>query len=372
MNDAPTPAATTRRLASGLPDFPWDVLAPYGDRARTHADGIVDLSVGTPVDPTPESAQRALAEAANAPGYPTAAGRPELREACARWLRRSLGVDVAPTAIVPSIGSKEMVAALPRLLGLAPGGIVVIPRIAYPTYAVGAVLAGCSFVATDEPESVPDAAMVWLNSPGNPTGAVTEPGRMAEIVAWARARGVPVASDECYVELGWEAEPVSLLHPSVAGDSHEGLLVLHSLSKRSNFAGYRFGFAAGDPDLMRDVLAVRKHAGMMVPLPVQAAAIAALDDDDHAAEQKQRYGRRRRVVRAALEGAGFRIEHSEAGLYLWTTRDEPCWDTVAWFADRGVLVTPGDFYGPQGARHIRVAMTATDDQVAAFAGRLAS
>jgi succinyldiaminopimelate transaminase len=347
------------------------VLAPFGELARLHPDGIVDLSVGTPVDPTPDVVQEALRAAANAPGYPTAAGRPELRAACARWLARSLGVEVAPDAIVPAIGSKELVAALPRLLGMAPGARIAVPAIAYPTYAVGAVLAGCEFVATDEPESVDGAALIWLNSPGNPTGAVLAPERMAEIVSWARSTGAIVVSDECYIELGWDAQPVSLLHPSVSGGTHEGILALHSLSKRSNLAGYRFGFAAGDQDLVSEILAVRKHAGMMVPSPVQAAAIAALDDDAHVAAQKARYGQRREVLRAALEDAGFRIDRSEAGLYLWCTRDEPCWDTVRWCAERGVLVTPGDFYGPAGARHVRVALTATDDQIGAAAARLA-
>lgn len=370
MSGAPEPAAA--RVGHGLPDFPWDVLAPFGDRARAHPDGIVDLSVGTPVDPTPEIAQAALRAAADAPGYPTAAGRIELRDAAARWLARSLDVHLPPTAIVPSIGSKEMVAALPRLLGLAPGSAVVIPRIAYPTYAVGAVMAGCRYVATDEPESVPDAALVWLNSPGNPTGAVLDPARATEILSWARKRGAIVASDECYIELEWDAKPVSVLHRSVSGASHDGVLALHSLSKRSNLAGYRFGFAAGDPALISGILAVRKHAGMMIPTPVQAAAIAALDDDEHASVQKERYRQRREIVRGALTASGFRIDHSEAGLYLWATRDEPCWDTVSWFADRGILVTPGDFYGPAGDRHIRVAMTAHDDRIAAFAARLSS
>jgi succinyldiaminopimelate transaminase len=316
--------------------------------------------------------QAALAAAADAPGYPTAAGRPELRAACSRWLARTLRAEVAPEAIVPAIGTKELVASLPRLLGLATGARVAIPRIAYPTYAVGAVLAGCEFVATDEPETVDGAALVWLNSPGNPTGEVLAPERMAEIVRWARATGAIVVSDECYIELGWETQPVSLLHSSVSGGTHDGILALHSLSKRSNLAGYRFGFAAGDPGLVGEMLAVRKHAGMMVPSPVQAAAIAALDDDAHVAVQKARYGARRQVLWSALVEAGFRIDHSEAGLYLWATRGEPCWDTVRWCAERGVLVTPGDFYGPAGDRHVRVALTATDDQIAAAAGRLAA
>lgn len=360
----------TASSSPSLPDFPWDRLAPLGDAARRHPGGIIDLSVGTPVDPTPAIVQAALAAAADAPGYPTAAGREETRAACARWLHRVTGAQVPTSAIVPAIGSKEMVAGLPRLLGLGPGSRVVIPRIAYPTYAVGAVLAGAEYVATDEPESVSGADLVWLNSPGNPTGRVTSPARLAEIVAWARQTGTPVVSDECYLELGWDAEPVSLLHPSVSGGSNEGLLVLHSLSKRSNLAGYRFGFLAGDEAVMARILNVRKHAGMLVPTPIQAAAVAALDDDAHVVEQRERYRARREVLRSAVETAGFRIDDSEAGLYLWASRGEPCWDTVAWFAERGVLVTPGDFYGPDGARHVRLALTASDVAIGEVADRL--
>ncbi len=347
------------------------MLAPLADSARSHPEGGIDLSVGTPVDSTPELVQRALREASNAPGYPTAAGREETRAACSRWLARSTGATVSTSAIVPAIGSKEVVAGLPRLLGLSAGSRIVIPTVAYPTYAVGGVLAGAEVIASDEPESVDDVDLVWLNSPGNPTGAVMSGERLAQIVAWARETGTVVASDECYIELGWDAEPISLLHPSVAGDSHDGLLVLHSLSKRSNFAGYRFGFLAGDPALMSEILLVRKHSGMMVPTPIQAAAVAALDDEAHAAEQKERYRRRRGVLAAAVTAAGFRIDHSEAGLYLWISRDEPCWDTVRWFADRGVIVTPGDFYGPQGDRHVRMALTATDDDIDRVPARLA-
>lgn len=365
-------ATIRERVADALPDFPWDVLAPFADLARQHPGGAVDVSVGTPVDPTPSIVQAALTSAANAPGYPTTAGREDLRRACQGWLERALGVQVEPTAILPGIGSKEIVASLPRLLGLAPGSRVAIPRIAYPTYAVGAILAGAECVATDEPESVDGAALVWLNSPSNPTGAVLPAERMAEIVAWARATGAVVVSDECYIELGWDVEPVSILHPSVSGGSHDGVLAVHSLSKRSNLAGYRFGFVAGDPALVGDLLAVRKHIGMMVPTPVQVAAIAALDDDAHVTQQRDVYGRRRDRLAAALTAAGFRIDHSEAGLYLWATRGEPCWDTVRWFAERGIVVTPGDFYGPAGAEHVRVALTATDAQVAAVAERLSA
>ena len=359
------------RVADALPDFPWDVLAPFAQRAREHPQGAVDLSVGTPVDPTPEAFQRALVASANAPGYPTTIGREDLRVAACGWLARQHQVSVSPSGIIPTIGSKELVASLPRLLGLAAGDRIAIPRIAYPTYAVGAVLAGCEYVATDEPESVEGARLVWLNSPSNPTGAVLSPERLAQIVAWGRENDVVVVSDECYIDLGWESQPTSVLHPSVSGGDHTGILSLFSLSKRSNMAGYRLGLLAGDPKLVGDVLEVRKHSGMMVPAPVQAAAIAAFDDEDHVAIQRERYRRRREVLRGALVAAGFSIEHSEAGLYLWATRGEPCWDTVAWFADRGIVVTPGDFYGPAGRQHIRMALTGTDEQVDSVPGRLA-
>ena len=323
------------------------------------------------MDPTPELIQDALRHAANAPGYPTAAGREELRAACSRWLDRVTGADVPASAIVPAIGSKEMVAGLPRLLDLGPGSRIVIPTIAYPTYAVGAVLAGAEFIATDQPETVEGVGLVWLNSPGNPTGSVMSVARLQEIVAWAREVGAVVVSDECYIELGWESEPVSLLHPSVSGGSQDGLLALHSLSKRSNLAGYRFGFLAGDPALVSRILLVRKHSGMMVPSPIQAAAIVALDDDEHVVEQKERYRRRRELLAAAVREAGFRIDHSEAGLYLWMTRDEPCWDTVRWFAARGIVVTPGDFYGAEGRQHVRMALTVSDDLAGQVPARLA-
>ncbi len=358
-------------MAARLPEFPWDVLAPFGDAARRHAGGIIDLSVGTPVDPTPQLIQTALSAAADAPGYPTTAGREDLRAACSAWMARRLGVDVPSSAVLPSIGSKELVSSLPMQLGVRAGATVVVPRIAYPTYAVGAVLTGATPIATDDPESVDDASIVWLNSPGNPTGSVLTAERMAEIVAWARGRGVVVISDECYIELGWDETPVSVLHPSVSGGSADGILALHSLSKRSNLAGYRFGFVAGDSGLITELLAVRKHIGLMVPAPVQASAIAAWNDDAHVDTQREIYRRRRGILAAAVTEAGFSIDASTAGLYLWITRGEPCWDTVKWFADRGVLVTPGDFYGSAGELHVRVALTATDERIDAVPARLA-
>ncbi|MFD0683283.1 succinyldiaminopimelate transaminase [Actinomadura fibrosa] len=358
-----------------LPDFPWDRLEPYKRRAAGHADGIVDLSVGTPVDPTPRVVREALAAAADAPGYPATYGTPALRESVAGWLRRRLGVTGAdPDAVLPVIGTKELVAWLPTLLGVGPGDKVVFPELAYPTYDVGARLAGAEPVRTDGLLALGPSAprIVWVNSPSNPTGKVLPAEHLRKVVAWARERGAVVVSDECYLEFGWDPDdpPVSVLHPDVCGGSHEGLLAVNSLSKRSNMAGYRGGVVTGDLALVRRLLEVRKHAGMIVPAPVQAAMAAAFDDDAHVDEQRERYARRRAALRAAFEGHGFRVDHSEASLYLWATRDEPCWDTVAHLASLGVLAAPGEFYGQAGARHVRVAFTATDERVAAAVERL--
>ncbi len=368
------PAGAPRRsLTSALPDFPWDSLARAKARAGAHTDGIVDLSVGTPVDPTPELGRQALAGAADSPGYPLTSGTGPLREAMAAYLTERWGaVGLAPSATLPAIGTKELVAWLPTLLGLGPDDLVVFPTMAYPTYEVGARIAGCRFLAADDPAEVADErpALVWLNSPSNPTGQILDAGELRRRVDWARARGAVVASDECYGEFGWDAEPVSVLHPSVSGGDLTGLLALHSLSKRSNLAGYRAGFVAGDEALVDELLAVRKHAGMIMPRPVQEAMRVLLADQDHVLEQRDRYARRRALLRPALEGAGFTIDHSEGSLYLWATRGEDGRETVSWLADRGILVAPGDFYGAAAAQHVRVALTATDERVAAAASRL--
>jgi succinyldiaminopimelate transaminase len=353
-----------------LPDFPWDRLIPAKDRAAAHPDGLVDLSVGTPVDPVPPAVQAALAAAANAPGYPLTAGSPTLREAISAWVVRSCGVPEG-FGVLPTIGSKELVAWLPTLLGVGPGDTVVIPVVCYPTYEVGVRLAGAEVVRADSLLSLGPSTrvkLVWVNSPSNPTGRVLPDAHLRKVVDWARERGAVVASDECYLTLGWDAEPVSAL--SVCGSSYDGVLSVHSLSKRSNLAGYRAGFVAGDPALVARLLEIRKHAGMMMPAPVQAAMVAALSDDTHAVEQRTRYGRRREMLAAAFTAAGFTIEHSEAGLYLWMTRGEDGWSTVDWLALHGILVAPGDFYGPAGAHHVRVALTASDERCAAAVARL--
>lgn len=363
------------RVSGRLPDFPWDRLIPLGELARDHPDGIVDLSVGTPVDPTPAVVRSALAAAADSPGYPTTIGRPETRQACLDWLVRRFAVTgLGLDAVLPVIGTKELIGSLAVHLGLGPGDLVVRPELAYPTYDVGAALAGARAVATDSLTALgPETpALVWLNSPSNPTGRVLPVEHLRKVVDWCRERGVLLVSDECYLELGWEATPVSVLHPDVCGGSHEGILAVHSLSKRSNLAGYRCGFVAGDPTVVGELLAVRKNLGLQLPAPQQAAMIAALADDTHVDEQHGRYAARRSLLRAALEGAGFRIDHSEASLYLWATRDEPCWDTAGWLASLGILVAPGDFYGHAGSRHVRVALTATDERISAACSRLSS
>ncbi len=363
-----------RTLASRLPAFPWDSLLPAAELARSHPGGIVDLSIGTPVDPVPEVVRAALRAADNSPGYPQTAGTAAVREAAAGWLARRHGVRVDPAAVLPVIGTKEFIALLPTLLGCGPGDVVAHPALAYPTYDAGARLAGATPVGADGvvalgPERV---RLAWLNSPSNPTGQVLPAEHLRKVVSWARERGAVVASDECYLELGWESRPLSILHPDACEGSHDGLLAVHSLSKRSNLAGYRAGFVTGDPALIAELLEVRKHVGMLVPAPVQAAMAAALADDAHVEEQRARYAARRGKLRPALEAAGWAVEHSAAGLYLWAAHPElDCWASVQRLAGAGILVAPGEIYGPAGIRYVRVALTATDERIDAAVSRLA-
>lgn len=363
-------------MSASLPEFPWDTLAAAKAAAAAHPDGIVDLSVGTPVDPVAPLIREALAAASSAPGYPATAGTARLRESAVAALNRRFDVTgLTEAAVLPVIGTKELIAWLPSLLGIGAGDVVVVPELAYPTYDVGARLAGAHVQRADSltqlgPQS---PALLYLNSPSNPTGRVLGIDHLRKVVGWARERGVLVASDECYLGLAWEPanKPLSVLHPSVCDGDHTGLLAVHSLSKSSSLAGYRAGFLAGDAEVVAELLAVRKHAGMIVPTPVQAAMVAALDDDEHEKVQRERYARRRAILLPALRAAGFSVDHSEAGLYLWASRGQACRDTVGWLAERGILVAPGEFYGPGGAKHVRVALTATDERIAAAVQRLA-
>lgn len=364
----------TAQLSARLPDFPWDTIAAAKARASAHPGGLCDLSVGTPVDPVPQIAIDALAAAApNWAGYPTTWGTPALRRAILDYLEIRWGArGLSDSGVLPVIGTKELVAWLPTLLSIGPGDTVVFPRIAYPTYAVGALLAGGAAVPCDDPSALADLRprLVWINSPANPHGAILGAAELRTWVDAARACGAVLASDECYGEFAWDAEPTSVLHPDVNGGDLTGVLALHSLSKRSNVAGFRAGWVAGDPALVVDLLEVRKHAGMMVPGPIQEAMVPLLADQAHVVEQRSRYLARRAMLRPALEAAGFRIDHSEGSLYLWASRGENCRATVDFLAGLGILAAPGDFYGADADQHVRIALTASDERIAAAAARL--
>jgi len=270
--------------------------------------------------------------------------------------------------VLPTIGSKELVALLPFLLQAKR---ILIPEIAYPTYRVGGILAGAEIIEVGiDPRNWPETGvdLVWINSPSNPTGRVHSREELQAVISWSRRTKTPVASDECYLPFSDQKSGESIL--DLADGDNQGLLAVHSLSKRSNMAGYRGAFIAGDSSLISRLLEIRKHMGMMVPQPIQRAMAVSLADEEHVKEQADRYRRRRAVLRAALEASGFTIEFSEAGLYLWCTRDEEDWSTVSWFAERGILVTPGNFYGQLGSSHVRIALTATDEQIADAAARI--
>ena len=326
---------------------------------------MIDLSQGTPVDPTPDFIQSAFKAASNSPSYPVTAGTSELREAIRSWAINRLGAS-GEFGVLPLIGSKELVAWLPTILESKQ---VLYPEIAYPTYLVGAMIAKSQALAVDfDAGSWPKADLAWVNSPSNPTGRVSSDSEIISAINWARSTGGIVISDECYLEFGENIEPKSIL--ALTNGDNRNILAVHSLSKRSSMAGYRAAMLIGDQDLIAKILEVRKHAGMMVPLPVQRAMVAALADSNHVAAQRDLYIARKVKVRSAIWRHGFKVEHSDAGLYLWATRDESDWQSVEWFANYGALVTPGHFYGQKGDRHVRIAMTATDTQIDDLVKRL--
>lgn len=368
-----------------LPQFPWDTLERAKTAASQHPGGLIDLSIGTPVDPTPVIARDALREAADAPSYPPAIGIPEVREAIVSWWQRRRGAShLSPDSVLPTIGSKEMVALLPAMLGLGSGDVIVHPATAYPTYDVGARLAGATPYPSDAgPEAWPAGTkLVWLNSPGNPHGHVLSREELAATVAAARERGIVIASDECYAELPM-AEPYlsdgvpSVLSDDVCGSDASGLLALYSLSKQSNLAGYRAAFIAGDTDLIARLREIRKHAGFLLPTPVQRAMVAVLADDEHVARQRAAYQARREVLAAALTNAGLEIDpRCVAGLYLWARRpgteasEAASLALVDDFAARGILIAPGSFYGTAGFGWVRIALSASDSKIRDAAERL--
>ena len=359
------------------PVYPYDRLAGAREKADAHPGGVVDLSIGTPCDPPPAFVVETLSASGAERGYPPSIGSADLRDAAGAWLARRLGV-VGEPALAACVGTKEFVATLPQWLNLRQPGrdTVLYPALAYPTYEMGAVLAGLRAVPVPvdktwrldlgrvKDEDAARALVLWVNSPGNPAGQVDDLGAAA---AWGRERGVLVASDECYVEYTWSGSPRSVLQ-----HGFEGVLAVHSLSKRSNVAGLRVGFYAGDADLVRYLSEVRKHAGFMVPGPAQAAAVAALGDQAHVDEQRERYRRRLERFRQVLAALGVDAPMPEGGFYLWA----PAPDGDAWAftdrlaADAGVLVSPGEFYGPAGAGHVRIALVQPDDRIELVAQRL--
>jgi succinyldiaminopimelate transaminase len=359
------------------PPYPYDRLDAFKALGAALPGGIVDLSIGTPCDPPPRSVVEVLASSDTERGYPASIGSAPLREAFSRWMSRRFAVDVPASQIAACVGSKEFVATLPQWLHLRSPrrDTVLYPAVSYPTYEMGATLAGCRAVAVacDEAgrlrldtiaESDAERALVlWVNSPSNPTGALDDLGAAA---AWGRARGVPVVSDECYAEFTWNGAAQSILQHGT-----EGVLALHSLSKRSNLAGLRVGAYAGDADLVAYLSEVRKHVGLMVPGPAQAAGAVALDDDTHVAEQRRVYRERLETMAEVLsEWSGVDIGLPDGGFYLWFRVGD------AWaYAERlavvgGALVSPGEFYGDQSADHVRVAVVQPTERLHLVASRL--
>lgn len=359
-----------------LPEYPWEQLKPYAAKAAAHEGGAVDLSVGSPVDPTPAIIQDALNASSNAPGYPSTGGSPEFKNAVVEWFARRRGVTgLTPDQVMPTIGSKELISWLPLLMGLGPGDVVVQPKVAYTAYVVGAALCGAEIVSEDDPAKWPsNTKLIWINSPGNPDGRVLDVADMKAAVDRARDLGALLASDECYAELGWNQWSnkliPSVLDPRVCGESYDSVLAVYSLSKQSNMAGYRAAFAVGEASLIKGLVNLRMHSGLNTPGPVQRAMVVALGDEEHVAIEKEIYRERREVLLSAVRDYGFKLSESEAGLYLWATLGEDCWKTVDRMAELGIVVAPGTFYGEHSTQHVRFSITATDDKIAEAARRL--
>ncbi len=369
------------------PPYPYDRLDELKVIADGHEGGLVDLSIGTPFDPPPESVIKALGESGTERGYPPSIGTPEFREAAATWMNRLVGTGLGAADIRATIGSKEFVAGLPNYLKLRTPDrdTVLYPAVSYPSYAMGATLGGCRSVPVPlddqwrldvsaiDPADAARALCLWVNTPGNPAGGLDD---LDAIYRWGRDNDVLIVSDECYIAFTWDGPPRSIL-TSAEADGYRGAIAVHSLSKRSNLAGARAGFYAGDPDLIHYLGEVRKHAGFMTPGPVQAAAIAAFEDETHVEAQRAIYHRRLELMATITAQLGSVAAMPGGGFYLWAPApDGPDSEDAAWaFARRlateaGVLVSPGEFYGPQGADHVRIALVQPDHRLALAAERM--
>lgn len=358
-----------------LPEYPWQQLVPYREIAKSHPEGLIDLSIGSPIDETPEIVKKALADAASSAGYPSAMGTDELRQAIVNWFGSRRSVVLEKSQVMPTVGSKEFIAWLPVMLGLGAGDTVVQPRLAYTAYEVGAKFAGCDLVSEDDPQLWPESTkLIWINSPANPNGAVMTAQEMKNAVDRARELGAVLVSDECYAELGWQegyestATPC-LLHEDVTGGDLTNLLAIYSLSKQSNLAGYRAALAGGDQELIQGLINLRKHAGLIVSSPVQHAMTVALGDYGHVAAQKELYRNRLNLLSESLVSSGFEIADCQGGLYLWV-RVGDTFEAVERFAQQGILVGPGEFYGEAGKGFIRLSVTASDEDVQRASRRL--
>jgi succinyldiaminopimelate transaminase len=359
------------------PPYPYDRLDRFKPLAERLDGGLVDLSIGTPIDPPPDSVIAALGSSGAERGYPPSIGSLELRTAAQRWIARRFDVTVPVAQIGACVGTKEFVGTLPQWLRLRrpDHDTVLYPAVSYPTYEMGAILAGCRAVpvpptadgsldlAAISAADADRALVLWVNSPSNPTGALDD---LSEAAAWGRSHDVPVFSDECYVEFTWSGRGRTILEHGL-----DGVVAVHSLSKRSNLAGVRIGFYAGDAELVHYLQEVRKHVGLMAPGPSQAAGVAALDDDDHVAVQRERYLRRlERLADVLGRWSGSEIPLPAGGFYLWFDAGDG-WDfTERLAAEGGALVSPGDFYGAGGAQFVRVAVVQPDERIELVAARL--
>jgi succinyldiaminopimelate transaminase len=360
------------------PPYPYERLDRFKAAADAHSGGLVDLSIGTPTDPPPAVLLDALAHSNAERGYPPSVGSAALKDSARAWMKRKFDVDLAASQLAACVGTKEFVGTLPQWLRLRTPDrdTVLYPAVSYPTYEMGATLAGGRAVpvpvddewrlrldAIDEADAA-RALCLWVNSPGNPAGGLDDLGAAA---AWGRAHGVPIFSDECYVEFTWSAAGHTILEHGL-----DGVIAVHSLSKRSNAAGMRVGVYAGDEDLVYYLSEVRKHVGLMVPGPVQAAAAAAWADDDHVVVQRDRYLDRLRFFAEVLDDVGARAPMPGGGFYLWARAPgDDAWAFTQWLAETGgVLVSPGDLYGAAGAAYVRVALVAPVERLELVARRL--